>query len=318
MRTLIFGAGPLGSLYAHILHEEGKDVTILARKQRYEFIQENGIVLFNEHTGERMASTVRVVDRIAEDDSYDLVVVLIRKNKIMPVLQVLSRSHNIRNILFMGNNVLGFDSYFEKLPKERVLFGFPGAGGSLQEQIVHFVDRAKPNEKRRSITIGEPEGNTNARTKQIESFFESSGVPVDIVGDIDGWLKYHAAFILPIAYSLYKHDCDNYALAGDDKGIRQFIRACKEGGRVLRELGLRKRQPFRYNLFYWLPESFNAKIFKELFNSKFAEIGFALHAREGIDEVLELTEDFKTLIDRSAVSTPAINELQGYMRSFAL
>jgi hypothetical protein len=61
----------------------------------------------------------------------------------------------------------------------------------------------------------------------------------------------------------------------------------------------------------------NAKIFKELFNSKFAEIGFSLHAREGIDEMMELTEDFRTLIDGSAVDTPSINELQGYIRSFA-
>jgi len=37
MKTLIYGAGPLGSLYAHLLHRAGKDVTILARDRRYEF-----------------------------------------------------------------------------------------------------------------------------------------------------------------------------------------------------------------------------------------------------------------------------------------
>jgi ketopantoate reductase len=31
MKTLVFGAGPLGSLYACILHKAGNDVTILAR-----------------------------------------------------------------------------------------------------------------------------------------------------------------------------------------------------------------------------------------------------------------------------------------------
>ena len=70
MKTLIFGAGPLGTLYAHILHEAGKDVSILARNERYEFIMENGVVLVDEFNGERKTSQVKVVEAIAEDDAY--------------------------------------------------------------------------------------------------------------------------------------------------------------------------------------------------------------------------------------------------------
>jgi len=39
MKTLIFGAGPLGSLYAHLLHKAGNDVTILARNEHYKFLK---------------------------------------------------------------------------------------------------------------------------------------------------------------------------------------------------------------------------------------------------------------------------------------
>ena len=45
MKTLIFGAGPLGSLYACLLHKSGKDVTILARNEHYIFLKDNGIVI---------------------------------------------------------------------------------------------------------------------------------------------------------------------------------------------------------------------------------------------------------------------------------
>ena len=31
MRTLVFGAGNLGSVYAHLLYKAGRDVTLLAR-----------------------------------------------------------------------------------------------------------------------------------------------------------------------------------------------------------------------------------------------------------------------------------------------
>ena len=313
MKTLIFGAGPLGSLYTHILHEAGKDVSILARNKRYEFIMKNGIVLVDEFTGERKTSPVKAVEAIGEDDAYDLVIVLIRKNKLQPVFRTLSLCPKIENILFMGNNALGFDAYLAELPKQNVMFGFPGAGGSIQEQVVHFVDREKPNDKRKAITIGEPGGAPIERTRLIASFLESVGIPVEVSGDMDGWLKYHAALVLPIAFALYKHNCDNYALARNRKSIRQFILACREGGDVLRKLGFRKRHPFKYNLFYWLPEFITAGIFKEVFGSKFAEIGFALHARDGIDEMMELTREFRMLISEADMKTPVFDGLSGYL-----
>ena len=312
MKTLIYGAGPLGSLYAHLLHQAGKDVTILARNKRYDFIKENGVVLVNEFTGEKESSRVRVVDKLAEEDAYDLVVVLIRKNKLLPIFHVLSRNKKVGNILLMGNNALGFDEYLDYLPREKVLFGFPGAGGSRKDQIVHYIDSEKPDGKRMPVRIGEMDGEVKDRTRQIKLVFEGSGVPVDLVKDMDGWLKYHAAFVIPIGCVLYKHDCDNYALARDEGSIRLFIRACREGGDVLRKLGYTKRQPFKFNLFYWMPEFITAKIFKGIFNTKYAEIGFAMHAKAALDEMKELMKEFRILIDKTSVKTPNIDKLRSY------
>ena len=89
MKTLIFGAGPIGSVYAHLLHKAGKDVTILARNKHFDFIKENGLVLVNEFTGKRDTAKVNVVDKLDETDAYDLVVVAMRKNNIRSVLPVL-------------------------------------------------------------------------------------------------------------------------------------------------------------------------------------------------------------------------------------
>jgi len=88
MKTLIFGAGPLGSLYAYLLHIAGNDVTILARNEHYKFLKENGIVLVNEFTHEKVIEKVNVVDVLKEEDFYDLVIVLIRKNNIKNVLPI--------------------------------------------------------------------------------------------------------------------------------------------------------------------------------------------------------------------------------------
>ena len=89
MKTLFYGAGPLGSLYAHRLHQAGKDVTILARDERHNYIKEHGIVLVNEYAGKKEISRIRVMDTLAAEDAYDLDVVLIGKNKDHPTCHVL-------------------------------------------------------------------------------------------------------------------------------------------------------------------------------------------------------------------------------------
>ena len=313
MKTLIYGAGPIGSLYTYLLHEAGKDVTILARNKQFNFIKENGVVLVNEFTGKKVIAKVNVVDKLDKKDTYDLVVVVIRKNKIQPVLQILNQNKNVKNILFMGNNTLGFDEYLNYLPKEKVLFGFPGAGGGRKDHIVHYIDSEKPNGKRMSITIGEIDGEMKDRTKQIKSLFEDADIPVDIVEDIDGWLKYHVAFVEPIAGALFMCNGNFSKLAKSKDSLRIFIRACKEGGNVLKELGYTKRQPFRFNLFYWLPEWIIIKVFQGFFSSKFAEIGLALHAEAAADEIRELANECKTLIDKTSIKTPNIEKLRSFI-----
>lgn len=313
MRTLVFGAGPLGSLYAHRLVQAGKDVTLIARGQRYDWIQANGLALVDEMTGTKEESSTHVVDELRPEDEYDLVIVLIRKNKLPPVLEVLAANARIKNILFMGNNALGFKAYLDALPEAKLLFGFPGAGGGMSEHVVHYADREKASGKRKPVTIGELDGRTRDRTQAIKSLFETARIPVDLTEDIDGWLKYHMALVSPLVNALYKHDCDNYALAKDKATMRAMVRAAKEGGRVLHDLGYTKRQPFQFNLFYWLPEILNVKAIEGLLGSKFAEIAFARHARAARDEFGELADEFQSLVEQTSVATPNINLLRGYV-----
>ena len=313
MRTLFFGAGPLGSTYAHLLHQAGKDVTVLARGERHEWLRQNGLVLVNELTGEKEVSAVKVVNELKSDDTYNLVVVLVRRNKLSPVFEILAVAPRVENVLFMGNNALGFDEYLRHLPPEKLLFGFPGAGGGIREQVVHYADREKPKGTRRAVTIGEIDGQIRERTLVVKSLFESADVPVDLTSDIDGWLKYHVALILPLVCALYKHDCDNYKIARDKELLRALVRAAKEGGRVLRALGYRKRQPFEFNLFYWLPEFTSVLAAKQLLESKFAEVAFAMHAISARDEMEDLAREFQELTEKTSVDTPNLDSLWSFI-----
>jgi 2-dehydropantoate 2-reductase len=246
------------------------------------------------------------------DDGYDLVVVLIRKNKLPPVFEILAASPGVKNVLFMGNNALGFAEYVKHLPVEKLIFGFPGAGGGIREQVVHYADREKPNGKRRAVTIGEIDGYIRKRTLAIKSLFESAEVPVVLASDIDEWLKYHVALVSPFVGALYKHDCDNYKAAKDKESLRTLVRAAKEGGRVLRALGFRKR-PFKFKLMYWMPEFMSMMGLKGLLNSKFAEVAFAMHAKAARDEMEELAREFHALTESTSIDTPNIDTLRKFI-----
>jgi 2-dehydropantoate 2-reductase len=313
MKTLIIGAGPLGSLYSCLFHKAGIDVTLLARNEHYEFIKKNGIVLLNEYTREQSIERVNVVDSLGED-AYDLVIVLMRKNNIKNVLPNLKRNEKISNILFMGNNAQGFEGYLNYLPKEKVLFGFPGGGGSRINHIVHYIDREKPAGKRLSITLGEIDGETRERTRLIQKLFESSGVPVKIVDDIDSWLKYHAAFVIPLAGALIKAG-SNYKLAEDKNTIRMYIRAVKEGGRVLRSLRYMKSYNIKFNMFYWIPEIIMIGILRKVFNTKFAEIAMMMHVNAARDEMIELGDEFNSLTRQTNRKTANLDELVHFIHA---
>ena len=308
MKTLIIGAGPLGSLYTHLFHKSGKDVTLLARGAHYNFLEENGLALINEFTGEKTVVKVPVIDRLHAEDDYDLVIVLMRKNSVLKLLPELSKHKYLGNILFMGNNSAGFEEYLKYLTKEKILFGFPGGGGSRLEHVAHYIDSEKPSGPRMPVTIGEIDGQTRDRTKQVVELFESSEVPIKLVDDIDSWLKYHVAFVLPIAGALLKSG-DNYLLAKDQANIKEYIMAVREGGKVLKSLGYQKSYNPKQKLFSLFPKWLLVKILGKVFDSKFAEVAMMMHVKAAKDEMMELIKEFRELMVQSKVSTPNLESL---------
>lgn len=309
MRTLFFGAGPIGILYSQILTEAGKDISILARGAAYRLIDKRELILVDGFGGESTRPALKVIDQLTIDDNYDLVVVAVSKSSIPSVLTCLSRYPDLNNILFLGNNVAGFDSYQSMIPNENILFGFPGAGGGWRGQILEMVDRESPKSSRIPLRIGEADGVERLRTREIRDFFASGGIPVELVKDIDGWLKYHAAFVIPIGCAIYRHGGDLNSVAADRQLLVEAVLASKEAGNVLKKLGYSKRQPFKFNLFYWCPPIVTVKMFQKMFSGRFAQVAFAMHALSAREEFQCLVREFQSLADQAQIEMPHFNEL---------
>lgn len=312
MKTLIIGAGPFGSLYTYLMQKGGHDVTLLARNDHFKYLRENGLSMINEFTNEIIHEKINVIDELKESDFYDLVIVVMRKNKIKSILPQLKSNKIIENILFLGNNAAGFDEYLNHLDKEKILVGFPGGGGSRIDHVVHFIDSEEPNGKRIPIIIGELDGIKKERTIRIIELFKTSEVPVKFINDIDSWMKYHAVFVNPLAGALLKAG-DNYQLAENPDLIKLYIRSIKDGTKVLKKLGYKKSYNPKLNLINLIPEGLTVKILRKVFNSKFAEVAMMMHVNAARDEMIELGNELLDLKNDSHVNAPHLDKIIGYI-----
>ena len=313
MKTLIYGAGPIGRWLALRLASTATEVTLLARNETYRSLAEDGIEIVDGLTGERHSARVNLVEQLGSDDRYDLIVVAMQKASRLTVCPTLARNEHLKNILFLGNDVSGFHRYLDHVPAETVLLGFPLVGGGWDGRDLVIMDREKPGGPHGELSFGELDGEVRARTSEIEKVFAAADIKVSVERDMDGWLKYHFAFIAPTTGVFFKKGGDLRAVAADKESIHQYCRACREAGNVLRKVGYRKRQPPVFNLYYWLPRWLESPVFSKLFNSRSAEVRVGLHAPGVAPELLVMAEEFADLKAEAGIETPTLDSLLAYV-----
>ena len=231
----------------------------------------------------------------------------------LAVCPILARNKHLKHILFMGNDVSGFHHYLDHLPADKVLLGFPGVGGGWKGRDLVILDREKPGGPHGEVYIGELDGTIRARTRQIKRLFEAAGIKVSLEKDMDGWLKYHFAFMAPTAGVIFMKGGDLRAVAADAEAIHQYCRACREAGNVLRAVGYRRRQPGIFNLYYWLPRWLEPNVFSKFFNARSAEVRFGLHAPTVGPELREMADEFAALKAQAGKETPNLDALLDHM-----
>src|SRR6185436_7317314 len=85
--------------------------------------------------------------------------------------------------------------------------------------------------------LGEPSGAATSRVQQLKTVLQGAGFSTTITANIEGWLQGHAAFVVPIAFALYRVDTDPSRLAADSDTLRLMVRATREAFQVLRADG---------------------------------------------------------------------------------
>jgi 2-dehydropantoate 2-reductase len=303
MRVLVFGAGVIGSVYAAKLHAAGHEVVVLARGPRLETLRQRGLLLEDAVTRAQTSARVAVIDQLAVDDPYDLVLVPVRFDQLTSTLTSLAGSRRTPDVLFFGNNPLGADRMVAALGRERVVLGFPGAGGQYAESLIRYLIIPQ-----QPTTLGELDGARTKRIERIAGAFRESGFAVALSRDMQSWLKTHAAFVSLVAAAVYAADGDAAKLARSADLLRLMVRAVRQSFRGLANLGIREA-PLNLRLLHrGMPEWFAARYWQRQFAAELGQFSLAAHANAAKAEMVALAGEVHRLLPPGE-ATAAVDEL---------
>ena len=286
------------------LQDGGNRVTVVARDQRLADIRRYGLAL-EDIVGHGQSTTqVDTTERLGPDDQYDVALIAVRRDQVPSIVPELTANNRIPTLIFMLNNPTGSSDLAQALGRDRVLLGFPGAGGTRDGHLVRYAMIAQ-----QPTTLGELDGKQTPRLRRLVETFRQCGFPTTTSRDMDAWLKAHAFFVTAISGAIYIAGGDCRRLSEDKATVALMAKGVREGYSAVRALGL-SVAPFALKvLFTWLPPTFAIYYWRNFFASKMADYVFGRHARAASREMRELANDCRSLLEKSRVEAPALRQL---------
>lgn len=232
MKVLVYGAGVIGGQLVHALSIAGNAVTVIARGVWKETLQRDGLRIRHHIQKKDTVDHPRVLEK-PDDEPYDIVFAVMQYRQMERILDDLA-AINSPLVVLVGNNLSASEMEQQILkatatPKS-LLFGFGSTAGTRENgklTTVHTGDG--------KLTLGRTHGNASQSEKDlITRLFKGSKLSISWCDDMDAWLKYHAAFILPIVYLCYKTDCDLKKSIRQDRKL--LLDAVKDAYHLLMEL----------------------------------------------------------------------------------
>ncbi|MGA7769280.1 MAG: 2-dehydropantoate 2-reductase N-terminal domain-containing protein [Candidatus Sulfotelmatobacter sp.] len=304
-RILVIGAGVNGSVCSARLFERGVDVTVLARGKRFAEIESNGIVIENPFSRKRTVTKVRVTRELAPADTYEYILVVVRRNQMAELLPTLAANSSL-NIVFMNNNLNGPAEIIAALGTQRPMLGFVFAGGKRDGEIIRAIGPF--DHSLMTTPFGEINGTVTPRLKRLVNLLNRTGLRAKVSTHIVDYLATHAAGVAALVPLVMKHGNDIKALARSPDDLKLAAAAMSATIPVLKALG-HKIVPAGQQILAVTPAFVLAFLLRLLCNSKFGEVGAAWHVQQAPDEMQALADDLRAAVIRSGVPAPAIRKV---------
>ena len=312
MKILVCGAGVIGTLYAARLQAAGHQVTVLARSSRLGDIKRHGLVLEDVVSGIQSMTRAATVERLCDEDAYDMALISVRRDQLPGIMPDIAANLNIPIVLFMLNNPFGSAPLVSALGVDRVVLGFPGAGGTLEGHVVRYAMIAQ-----QPTTIGEPTGMNTTRPRALVKMLRAAGFRTRIDSDMDAWLVAHAFFVTSVSGAIYIAGGDCMQLSRNQTLLKLMVRGIREGFHAVGALGHPIHPLALRVLFTHLPARAAVYYWRHFFSNRMAEYVFARHARCASVEMRTLADECRVLLVRSGFPAPALGELYRAIDDYA-
>ncbi|MGN0977283.1 MAG: ketopantoate reductase family protein [Faecousia sp.] len=233
MKILVYGAGVIGCFLAHTLCDAGQEVTLLARGEWKDTLEQQGLTIHHSLQRKRTVDHPRIVETPG-DQRFDAVFAVMQHQQMKAILPELAQLHTPL-LVCVGNNLSAPEMEQAILAQSKeektVLFGFQGTGGRRengQVECVRFGDG--------SMSIGGLHGEADEKIReQISSLFRGTRYRLTWVPDMDAWYRCHLTLVLPASYLCYTTGCDLRKATSVQR--RTLLDAAGEAYGLLKALG---------------------------------------------------------------------------------
>lgn len=233
MKVLVYGAGVIGGQLVHALSVAGNNVTVIARGPWKETLQKSGLRIRHYIQNKNTVEHPRVLEK-PDDQPYDIVFAVMQYRQMAAILENLA-AVNSSVVVLVGNNLSASEMEgrilaLSKTPKN-VLFGFGSTAGTRENGKLTTVHTGDGR-----LTVGRTHEDASEGEKALlKRLFQGSKLSLVWCDDMDAWLKYHAAFILPVVYLCYKTGCDLKKSTRQERKL--MLDAVADAYHLLMELG---------------------------------------------------------------------------------
>lgn len=193
MKTVIVGAGALGTIIAGLIARAGDDVTLVARGARADALERDGVSVIGL---EEFTQPVQIARPHGAALDADLVIVCVKTFDTLPALEGL-RFNSSPVALSLQNGVRKNQLLAGVFGKSNVL----GAAASVAGEVLS--DGRARYTMNAALPLGELEGGVSARARLTAQVLKRAGLAAEAVADIRSveWTKY-ASFLPLMGVSL--------------------------------------------------------------------------------------------------------------------
>ena len=233
MKILIYGAGVIGGQLCHALCACGNDVSVIARGAWAETLRTEGLRIHHYLQRKDTVDHPRVLESPG-NEHYDVVFAVMQYRQMERIVPDLAAVDS-PIVVLTGNNLSASEMeariHAASPAPKTVLFGFGSTAGTRESgrlTTVHLGDGR--------LTLGKTDAEVPAAAKTVlEQAFSGSRLSVAYCDNMDAWLKYHAAYILPVVYLCCKTGCDLKKSTRADRKL--MLDAVKDAYHLLMALG---------------------------------------------------------------------------------